>query len=101
MIAMSTARDQPLVVVTQKGKRRRPRSRTLQGVLRCNDMAFVDFVTRCLCWDPEKRLKPAEAMQHPWMTETCMSGNGAGRSNGPTGSGKNALQNAFEALRNA
>ncbi|KAL1925271.1 uncharacterized protein VTP21DRAFT_154 [Calcarisporiella thermophila] len=91
--------DQPLAVVTQKGKRRRPGSRTLQGVLRCNDMAFVDFVTRCLCWDPEKRLKPAEAMQHPWITETRMSSNGAGSSNGPTGSGKNALQNAFEAVR--
>lgn len=58
----------PRMIVSSKGKRRRPSSKTLQYALKCDDDAFIDFITRCLRWDPEKRLKPDEAMHHDFIT---------------------------------
>ncbi|KAF9052752.1 hypothetical protein BJ165DRAFT_1442550 [Panaeolus papilionaceus] len=58
----------PRAVVNSKGRRRRPGTKTLAQVLRCNDEEFVDFVAKCLVWDPERRLKPQAAMRHPFMT---------------------------------
>ena len=58
----------PRVTVSSKGKRRRPSSKTLQQALKTEDEAFVDFIARCLRWDPERRLKPAEAVSHPFIT---------------------------------
>jgi len=31
------------------------------------DAHFVDFVRRCLEWDPEKRMTPAVALRHSWL----------------------------------
>jgi len=58
----------PRVTVSSKGRRRRPSSKTLQQALKCDDEAFLDFVARCLRWDPERRMKPDEAMQHEFIT---------------------------------
>ena len=58
---------QPRPVTNSKGKRRRPGSKTLTAVLKCDDPLFVDFITKCLIWDPERRLKPSSAMHHPWI----------------------------------
>jgi dual specificity tyrosine-phosphorylation-regulated kinase 2/3/4 len=33
------------------------------------DESFIDFVSKCLIWDPEKRMKPEEALKHSWMTK--------------------------------
>ena len=58
----------PRMIVSSKGKRRRPSSKTLDQVLKCNDEAFLDFITRCLRWDPERRLKPQEAVNHEFLS---------------------------------
>lgn len=58
----------PRVTVSPKGKRRRTSSKTLQQAIRCDDEAFLDFLQRCLRWDPERRLKPDEAMAHEFIT---------------------------------
>jgi dual specificity tyrosine-phosphorylation-regulated kinase 2/3/4 len=58
----------PRPVVNSKGKRRRPGTKSLAQVLRCNDEDFVDFISKCLTWDPEKRIKPQAAMRHPFVT---------------------------------
>ncbi|KAG0131672.1 hypothetical protein HOY82DRAFT_331171 [Tuber indicum] len=58
----------PRMIVSSKGKRRRPSSKTLTGILRCDDEAFLDFIARCLRWDPDKRMKPDEAMHHDFIT---------------------------------
>ncbi|KAF2748901.1 hypothetical protein M011DRAFT_400199 [Sporormia fimetaria CBS 119925] len=58
----------PRVTVSSKGRRRRPSSKTLQQSLKCDDEAFLDFIARCLRWDPERRLKPDEAMLHEFIT---------------------------------
>ncbi|WVQ77457.1 hypothetical protein IAR50_007143 [Cryptococcus sp. DSM 104548] len=57
----------PRPFVNAKGRRRRPGSKTLVGVLKCDDELFVDFISKCLTWDPDKRLKPQPAMRHPWI----------------------------------
>lgn len=58
----------PRLTVSSKGRRRRPSSKTLQQVLKCDDEAFLDFVTRCLRWDPDRRLKPEDAIRHEFIT---------------------------------
>ncbi|PNY25118.1 Dual specificity protein kinase pom1 [Tolypocladium capitatum] len=58
----------PRLTVSSKGRRRRPSSKTLQQVLKCDDEAFIDFLARCLRWDPDRRLKPEEAIRHEFIT---------------------------------
>ena len=58
----------PRLTVSSKGKRRRPSSKTLQQALKCDDEPFLDFIARCLRWDPERRLKPDEAIHHEFIT---------------------------------
>jgi serine/threonine protein kinase len=57
----------PRPFVNAKGKRRRPNSKTLAQVLKCNDELFIDFISKCLTWDPDRRMKPGPAMRHPWI----------------------------------
>ena len=58
----------PRITVSSKGKRRRPSSKSLQQALKCEDEAFLDFITRSLRWDPDRRLKPDDAINHEFIT---------------------------------
>lgn len=58
----------PRPVINSKGRRRRPNSKSIASVLKTDNEQFVDFITRCLTWDPEKRLKPSGALRHPFVT---------------------------------
>ncbi|KAK6363843.1 dual-specificity tyrosine-(Y)-phosphorylation regulated kinase [Orbilia blumenaviensis] len=58
----------PRMIVSSKGRRRRPSSKTLQQAIKCDDEAFLDFLAGCLRWDPDKRIKPEEAIQHEFIT---------------------------------
>jgi dual specificity tyrosine-phosphorylation-regulated kinase 2/3/4 len=58
----------PRLTVSSKGRRRRPSSKTLQQVIKCDDDAFLDFLNRCLRWDPDRRMKPDEAVRHEFIT---------------------------------
>ena len=58
----------PRPVVNSKGRRRRPGTKSLAQVLRCDDEQFVDFIAKCLVWDPERRMKPQAALRHPFIT---------------------------------
>lgn len=53
--------------MNSKGRRRRAGSKTLAQVLRCDDELFVDFIAKCLTWDPDRRLKPQPATRHPFL----------------------------------
>ena len=33
----------------------------------CDDPVFIDFIRRCLTWDPNERLTPPQALRHPWL----------------------------------
>lgn len=59
----------PRPVVTSRGHRRRPSSKSLAAVLRTSDEWFLDFVARCLTWDPERRIKADAALNHPWFLQ--------------------------------
>ncbi|OHW94858.1 CMGC dyrk dyrk2 protein kinase [Colletotrichum incanum] len=63
----------PRLTVSSKGRRRRPSSKTLQQVLKCDDEAFLDFLARCLRWDPDRRLKPEEAIHHEFISGKKMT----------------------------
>lgn len=58
----------PRLTVSSKGRRRRPSSKTLQQALKCDDEPFLDFIARCLRWDPDRRMKPEEAIRHEFIT---------------------------------
>lgn len=57
----------PRPVVNSKGRRRRPGTKNLAQVLRTDDHAFVDFIAKCLVWDPERRMKPQVALRHEFI----------------------------------
>ncbi|OLL24502.1 Dual specificity protein kinase pom1, partial [Neolecta irregularis DAH-3] len=58
----------PRPFVSSKNKRRRPMSKTLAQVLKTEDLAFLDFVNKCLLWNPDHRLRPDEALCHEYIT---------------------------------
>ena len=58
----------PRLTVSSKGRRRRPSSKTLLQALKCDDEAFLDFLTRCLRWDPDRRMRAEEAVEHEFVT---------------------------------
>ena len=33
------------------------------------DPSFVDFIGKCLEWDPNKRLSPDDGLQHEWIVK--------------------------------
>ncbi|CAG5037691.1 unnamed protein product [Parnassius apollo] len=55
--------------MSRRGKPRGlPGSRSFVTALKgCQDKFFIDFIRRCLEWDPEKRLTPAQALRHAWL----------------------------------
>lgn len=55
-------------MANSKGKRRLPGTRPLYQAVKCHDIVFVDFIDRCLQWDPAKRLTPKDALQHEFIT---------------------------------
>lgn len=58
----------PRLTVSSKGRRRRPSSKELRQVLKCDDEAFLDFIAKCLRWDPSRRLNPHHALAHEFVT---------------------------------
>lgn len=54
---------------SKRGKARGPPgARTWKQALGgCDDVHFIDFVRRCLEWDPKYRMTPNQALRHPWL----------------------------------
>lgn len=54
---------------SRRGKHRGPPgSRQLKSTLKnCDDPFFIDFIRGCLEWNSEERMKPSEAIRHPWL----------------------------------
>lgn len=54
---------------SRRGKYRGPpASKSLASALKdCDDSSFVDFMCRCLDWDPTSRLTAPQALRHDWM----------------------------------
>ena len=58
---------EPRQLTDNKGRRRVPGTRPLARVLGRADPELEDFVLACLCWDPEQRLTPRDALKHPYV----------------------------------
>ena len=58
----------PKISANSKGKRRRPATKSLTATLGTNDASFLDFIRKCLHWDPLQRLTADEGLRHPWMS---------------------------------
>ena len=56
----------PLEVLTQEQKEERL-SYIMNKLRDLPDPSFVNFIGRCLEWDPKKRLSPEEGLQHEWI----------------------------------
>jgi dual specificity tyrosine-phosphorylation-regulated kinase 2/3/4 len=50
-----------------RGKLRKPGGKPLSLLLGDEDLDFLDFVQKCLEWDPDVRLTPDEALRHIWI----------------------------------
>lgn len=62
------SQGKPRSVLTSKGRRRKPSSKTLSQALKCQDESFLDFLTHCLRWNPQSRLTPDAALEHPFIS---------------------------------
>lgn len=63
-----TEQGQPKHLTDRKGRLRQPGSRALSQAVPSKDPAFLDFITKCLAWDPADRMTPREAAHHPFVT---------------------------------
>jgi dual specificity tyrosine-phosphorylation-regulated kinase 2/3/4 len=59
----------PLRSSDRKGRPHPVGSRALTDACKTQDPLFIDFVSRCLTWDPAARMTAAEAMHHPWAVQ--------------------------------
>jgi len=50
-----------------RGKLRKPKGKPVKVIIGDEDLDFLDFVEKCLEWNPEKRLTPDEALRHIWV----------------------------------
>ena len=55
------------LINTKKSKSMIPGNKILYNILGAENKTFIDFIQKCLQWDPEKRLTPKEALEHPWI----------------------------------
>ncbi|KAF2369162.1 Protein kinase domain [Trinorchestia longiramus] len=83
------SKGSPRCITNSKAKKRRPGSKDLSSVLKCSDPLFVNFIARCLEWEPTARLTPDEALQHEWLqcsaSPAAAAAAAAGASHGRTG----------------
>jgi hypothetical protein len=95
--------DDGSVIMTEGFSRRGisrgpPGSRKLKNALNgCDDVYFLQFISECLEWVPEKRLTAEQAFKHSWFKRRLpklphASGNGGSSSNSYSGNLNNTKQ---------
>nr|KAF6452194.1 dual specificity tyrosine phosphorylation regulated kinase 4 [Molossus molossus] len=60
----------PKSITNNRGRKRYPDSKDLTMVLKTYDSSFLDFVRRCLVWEPSLRMTPDQALKHAWIHES-------------------------------
>ena len=50
-----------------RGKLRKSRGKPLKLIMGEEDPDFLDFVEKCLDWNPETRMSPDDALRHVWI----------------------------------
>ncbi|XP_036363387.1 dual specificity tyrosine-phosphorylation-regulated kinase 2-like [Octopus sinensis] len=69
---VSTLPDGSSVINGGRSRRGKPRgspgSKEIMAALKgCDDPLFLDFMRRCLEWDPNSRMTPSQALRHAWL----------------------------------
>jgi len=59
----------PLRSSDRKGRPHPMGTRSITDACKTQDPLFLDFVSRCLTWDPQERMTAAEAIHHPWALQ--------------------------------
>ncbi|XP_029810188.1 dual specificity tyrosine-phosphorylation-regulated kinase 4 isoform X1 [Suricata suricatta] len=59
----------PKNMTNKRGRKRYPDSKDLTMVLKTYDASFLDFLRRCLVWEPSLRMTPDQALKHAWIHE--------------------------------
>jgi dual specificity tyrosine-phosphorylation-regulated kinase 2/3/4 len=59
---------QQYAVPNSRGKVRLPNTKNIRKFLKGADNEFIDLIVKCFKFDPKERIKPAEAILHPWVT---------------------------------
>lgn len=59
----------PLLTANSQGEVRVPGTISVREILEDCPESFISFIEECLQWDPDKRIKPLEALMHPWIIE--------------------------------
>ncbi|XP_061060644.1 dual specificity tyrosine-phosphorylation-regulated kinase 4 isoform X1 [Eubalaena glacialis] len=59
----------PKNITNNRGKKRYPDSKDLTMVLKTYDTSFLDFLRKCLVWEPSLRMTPDQALKHAWIHE--------------------------------
>ncbi|XP_019484662.1 PREDICTED: dual specificity tyrosine-phosphorylation-regulated kinase 3 isoform X2 [Hipposideros armiger] len=73
--SVTTQADGRVVLVggrSRRGKKRGPPGSKdwVTALKGCDDYLFIEFLKRCLHWDPSARLTPAQALRHPWISKS-------------------------------
>lgn len=58
----------PCIYVSSKNAKRYPGTKSLKRAIKTNDDVLVDFLTKCLEWDPKHRLAPYHGLYHDFIT---------------------------------
>jgi dual specificity tyrosine-phosphorylation-regulated kinase 2/3/4 len=60
---------EPTKLRNSKGVIHQPSTKCLDTVLGANSDDYIEFLKRCLEWDPCKRMTPNEALNHYWLAD--------------------------------
>lgn len=71
LIMLIDSQGQPRPFMNSRGKIRRPGTKSIPQALRCHDILFIDFIEKCLRWDPRQRMRPHEALRHEWIAQVA------------------------------
>jgi serine/threonine protein kinase len=63
-----SAEFEPLKTTDSKGRKRLPNTKSLESRVGTTDKVFLDFIAKCLTWDPAERMTPREAAHHEFVT---------------------------------
>eukprot|EP00040_Diaphanoeca_grandis_P007054 m.39522 g.39522 ORF g.39522 m.39522 type:complete len:518 (+) comp18222_c0_seq2:187-1740(+) len=58
----------PLHITDRKGRVKAPGTKTLTSMVGSDNAVYLDFIEKCLTWDPATRMTPSQAMEHPFIT---------------------------------
>ena len=70
----------PKIVPNSRGKKRIPGSRKIEEKVRSRDDNFLDFIEKCLDWNPKTRITPEDAFNHEFIQEAIRNYNRTSKS---------------------